>query len=210
MEKAAVLEPSFDTARKAFADASIASKSIGARIRRLRLKRSMGLVELGLQTGLSASFLSQLETGKVTPTIRNLARIALVFHKDLSDFFKEEDQTIFRVSQAKDRVRLPIGEKSDPTLIAESMSLLIPDRSLVPCIAEFVAGVDAGFHPHLFPGLELIYVIEGAMTLTTARKAELLQTQDSAWIDGSVKRVYQPHDGKAAKALIVTYPVASS
>ncbi len=34
----------------------------------------MGLVELGRHTGLSASFLSQLETGRVVPTLRNLAR----------------------------------------------------------------------------------------------------------------------------------------
>ena len=37
----------------------IDDKFIGERIRRLRLKRSMGLVELGTRTGLSASFLSQ-------------------------------------------------------------------------------------------------------------------------------------------------------
>ena len=49
----------------------IESNSVGARIKQLRLKRSMGLVELGSKTGLSASFLSQLETGRVVPTLRN-------------------------------------------------------------------------------------------------------------------------------------------
>jgi len=43
----------------------ISEKRIGERIKRLRLKKSMGLVELGKHTGLSASFLSQLETGRV-------------------------------------------------------------------------------------------------------------------------------------------------
>ncbi len=66
----------------------IAEKHIGERIKRLRLKKSMGLVELGKHTGLSASFLSQLETGRVVPTLRNLARIAMVFSKDLSYFFE--------------------------------------------------------------------------------------------------------------------------
>jgi transcriptional regulator with XRE-family HTH domain len=66
----------------------IAEKHIGERIKRLRLKKSMGLVELGRHTGLSASFLSQLETGRVVPTLRNLARIAMVFSKDLSYFFR--------------------------------------------------------------------------------------------------------------------------
>jgi transcriptional regulator with XRE-family HTH domain len=72
------------------AEAFIAEKHIGERIKRLRLKKSMGLVELGRHTGLSASFLSQLETGRVVPTLRNLARIAMVFSKDLSYFFETE------------------------------------------------------------------------------------------------------------------------
>src|SRR5580658_3982311 len=63
------------------AERFIAEKRIGDRIKRLRLKKSMGLVELGKHTGLSASFLSQLETGRVVPTLRNLSRIAMVFSK---------------------------------------------------------------------------------------------------------------------------------
>src|SRR6202044_737268 len=89
------------------AETFIAEKRIGERIRRLRLKRSMGLVELGRHTGLSASFLSQLETGRVVPTLRNLARIAMVFSKDLSFFFESEPVSIFRVHRKHDRVRLP-------------------------------------------------------------------------------------------------------
>jgi DNA-binding XRE family transcriptional regulator len=66
------------------AERFIAEKRIGERIKRLRLKKSMGLVELGKHTGLSASFLSQLETGRVVPTLRNLARIAMVSGHDFS------------------------------------------------------------------------------------------------------------------------------
>src|SRR5246500_24227 len=91
----------------ASAEAFISEKHIGERIKRLRLKKSMGLVELGKHTGLSASFLSQLETGRVVPTLRNLARIAMVFSKDLSYFFEAEPVSVFRVHRKHDRVRLP-------------------------------------------------------------------------------------------------------
>src|SRR6516162_3898623 len=84
------------------AERFIAEKHIGERIRRLRLKKSMGLVELGKHTGLSASFLSQLETGRVVPTLRNLARIAMVFSKDLSYCFDSEPAPIFRLHRKKD------------------------------------------------------------------------------------------------------------
>src|SRR5260370_17199676 len=83
-------------------EAVISEKRIGERIKYLRLKRSMGLVELGRHTGLSASFLSQLETGRVVPTLRNLARIAMVFSKDLSYFFDPAPQTLFPIHQNND------------------------------------------------------------------------------------------------------------
>src|SRR5215469_15525407 len=89
------------------AERFIAEKHIGERIKRLRLKKSMGLVELGKHTGLSASYLSQLETGRVVPTLRNLARIAMVFSKDLAYFFDSEPAAVFRVHRRAERVRMP-------------------------------------------------------------------------------------------------------
>ena len=116
------------------AESFIAEKRIGERIKYLRLKKSMGLVELGRHTGLSASFLSQLETGRVVPTLRNLARIAMVFSKDLSFFFDPEPQTLFRVHRAKDRVKLPQSGVADPSYYFESLGYLVPDRQLDPLL----------------------------------------------------------------------------
>src|ERR1700728_3230869 len=103
------------------AESFIAEKRIGERIKHLRLKKSMGLVELGRHTGLSASFLSQLETGRVVPTLRNLARIAMVFSKDLSYFFSPIPMTLFRIHRAAERVRLPQSGAEDPRYYFESL-----------------------------------------------------------------------------------------
>src|SRR5664280_2324834 len=116
----------------------IAEKRIGERIKRLRLKKSMGLVELGKHAGLSASFLSQLETGRVVPTLRNLARIAMVFSKDLNYFFEPEPMTLFRVHRAKERVRLPQTGVEPPTYFFESLGYMVPDRHMDPYFAEFI------------------------------------------------------------------------
>jgi transcriptional regulator with XRE-family HTH domain len=210
MAKTANTNPPVDTVDEATVETSIEAKKIGEKMRRLRLRRSMGLVELGQQVGLSASFLSQLETGRVIPTLRNLARIALVFKKDFSYFLSDEAETVFRVSRAKDRIRLPIGEREDPFLLSESMSILIPDRNIVPCIAEFLPAVDGGaFQPPLSPGLELVYVISGPLALSAENRTEVLHAEDSAWIDRSAKRMYRCHEDKPARALIVTFDFQS-
>jgi len=143
------------------AEAFIAEKRIGERIKRLRLKKSMGLVELGRHTGLSASFLSQLETGRVVPTLRNLARIAMVFSKDLSYFFDTEPHSLFRVHKKKERVRLPQTGVDDPTYYFESLGYMVPDRQLDPYYAEFVPLKKAtDVRPHVHPGYEFLYLLE--------------------------------------------------
>jgi transcriptional regulator with XRE-family HTH domain len=193
------------------AEASIEAKAIGQRIRKLRLKRSMGLVELGTRTGLSASFLSQLETGRVVPTLRNLARICMVFGKDLAYFFREDSANCFRISEARKRVRLPRGDREFPSVIAESLSSLVPDRSIVPCLAEFLPGLEVEpFHAQRSPGLELIYVIEGSLDISTDAGEHPIEVGDVAWIDANTKRQYRCKGDKPAKTMIVTFPGLSA
>jgi len=64
--------------------------ALGEKLRTLRLRKSMGLVELGKHTGLSAAMLSKLERGKLFPTLPTLLRIALVFGVGLEYFFTDE------------------------------------------------------------------------------------------------------------------------
>ena len=199
--------PEIDAVETAKVEQSIDDKLIGERIRRLRLKRSMGLVELGQRTGLSASFLSQLETGRVIPTIRNLAKISLVFEKDLSYFFRQERPVPFRASRVSDRVRLARNGKDGSRFVSESLSALIPDRHMVPCLAEFTPGEQpCDFTPKVFQGLEFVYVLEGAVCLSTTAEKQMLERGDVGWIDGRTPRQYVCSGQESARAMIVTFP----
>src|SRR5580698_10072668 len=187
------------------AESFIAEKRIGERIKHLRLKKSMGLVELGRHTGLSASFLSQLETGRVVPTLRNLARIAMVFSKDLSYFFETEPHTIFRVHKQNDRVRLPQTGVDDPTYYFESLGYMVPDRHLDPYHAEFLPlkkTVDV--RPHVHPGYEFLYMLGGDLEIRHADKVHVLEEGDSVYFDASTPHAYRCVSKGPATALIVT------
>ena len=183
----------------------IAEKHIGERIKRLRLKKSMGLVELGKHTGLSASFLSQLETGRVVPTLRNLARIAMVFSKDLSYFFEAEPQAMFRVHRRKERVRLPQTGTDNPTYYFESLGYMVPDRHMDPYFAEFIPIV-APHEPkaHMHPGYEFLYVLDGELNLHHGENRCTLGPGDAVYFDSSTPHSYLCHGTHPATALIVT------
>ena len=183
----------------------LAEARLGQRIKRLRLKRSMGLVELGKQTGLSASFLSQLETGLVVPTLRNLARIALVFGKDLSYFFDSGEGGVFRVQRGKDRVRLPMGSP-EPNYISESFGILVPEGGLRPCMAEFLPGDERGpFYPERYPGVEMVYVLTGTLGVTRNGEHHELGPKDVMYISGETERSYRAVSDKSSKALIISF-----
>ena len=63
--------------------------AVGPKIRSLRQKKKLGLVQLGAHTGLSPAMLSKIERGQVFPTLPTLLRIALVFGVGLEHFFTE-------------------------------------------------------------------------------------------------------------------------
>ena len=183
----------------------IAEKHIGERIKYLRLKKSMGLVELGRHTGLSASFLSQLETGRVVPTLRNLARIAMVFSKDLSYFFEAEPQTLFRIHRQKERVRLPQSGVDEPSYYFESLGYLVPDRQLDPYYAEFLP-VRAGRVPraHQHVGCEFLYLLTGSLDVRHGEVTHRLEPGDAVYFDANTTHSYLCAGEVPATAVIVT------
>jgi transcriptional regulator with XRE-family HTH domain len=187
------------------AERVIAEKRIGERIKRLRLKKSMGLVELGRHTGLSASFLSQLETGRVVPTLRNLSRIAMVFSKDLSYFFDTEPNALFRIHRRKERVRLPQTGVNDPTYYFESLGYMVPDRHMDPYFAEFVPlAKETEPRAHMHAGFEFLYVLDGDLEIRHGDQNCTLEAGDAIYFDAGTPHSYQCVGRKPAGAIIVT------
>ena len=81
---------------------------IGEKLRTLRLRKSMGLVELAKRTGLSAALLSKLERQKLFPTLPTLLRIAMVFGVGLDYFFTDErKRRVVEIVRRDERVRFP-------------------------------------------------------------------------------------------------------
>jgi len=187
------------------AEISIQEKRLGERVKALRLKKSMGLVELGRHTGLSASFLSQIETGRVVPTLRNLARIALVFSKDLSYFFEPEPKPLFRVHRASERIKLPQSGAENPAYYFENLGYLVPDRQLDPYMAEFLPpqpGRETRAHQHA--GHEFLYLLEGQLQVTHGGQVHVLQANDAVYFDSNMIHNYQCVGEVPARALIIS------
>lgn len=187
------------------AEAFIENKRIGDRIKFLRQRKQMGLVELGRHTGLSASFLSQLETGRVVPTLRNLARIAMVFSKDMSYFFEPERPEFFRVIRAEERQRLPQTGVEVPGYFFESLGHVPLDGGIAPYIAEFLPATDDRQpRSHAHPGSEFLFVLSGCLRLTHDGQAEDLDHGDAVFFHANSTHSYEGAGTENCEALIIT------
>ena len=119
-----MLSESLITALKGYA--------IGTKIRRLRLRKQLGLVQLSEHTGLSPAMLSKIERGHLFPTLPTLLRIALVFGVGLDHFFREDsDRPVHAVVRKADRLRLPEkAGRTSPAYCFESLDYPVSDRKL--------------------------------------------------------------------------------
>src|SRR5216684_3536309 len=61
------------------ADISDASSDLGPRLRAIRLRQGVGLRQLARRLDLSPSSISQIETGKMRPSVRTLYALASEF-----------------------------------------------------------------------------------------------------------------------------------
>src|SRR5215207_2029804 len=112
---------------------------IGPKVHALRLKKKLGLVQLGEHTGLSPAMLSKIERGQLFPTLPTLLRIALVFSVGLDYFFAaNREKPVVEVARHKDRLRFP--ERPDARDLAyefESLDFPAVQRLLNSYYAEF-------------------------------------------------------------------------
>lgn len=182
--------------------------SIGERLRGLRLKKKMGLVELGKHTGLSPALLSKLERGRLFPTLPTLLRIALVFSVDLNYFFAgPRERPVIAVVRRKDRIKLPDNPAGkDVSYTFESLDYPAPERKLHAYYAEFQPVAEDRMRTHAHPGAELVFVVRGTLHLRVGEQSHLLEEGDSIYFDSSIPHAYRRHDRPVCMAIVVTTP----
>jgi transcriptional regulator with XRE-family HTH domain len=182
--------------------------SIGEKLRALRLKKSMGLVELGKHTGLSAALLSKLERSKLYPTLPTLLRIALVFGVGLEYFFTDDRKRhVVAVVRKKDRCRLPERPgTSDVSYFFESLDYPATERKLNAYHADFQPVAKEKLKPHSHPGVEFVCVLRGTLNLKIGPEEYQVANGDTIYFDSTQQHTYWQEGTQPCSALVVTVP----
>lgn len=186
----------------------LSSYDIGQKIRQLRLRKKIALVDLGKHTGLSASMLSQLENGKLLPTLATLTKIAMVFDVGLDHFFADRRRRrAFLVVQGSELLRFPDRPGSPrPDYFFECLAFSAQEKSLQAYMAEFPRRAAEEVTEHYHEGAEFIHVLEGTLAVRYQGTEHLLQQGDSVYFDSSEPHAYRGVSRQGTKALVVTTP----
>ena len=180
--------------------------AIGERMRVLRLRKKMGLVELGKHTGLSPALLSKIERGRMFPTLPTLLRVALVFGVGLEYFFAgAREKPLVAIVRRKDRIRLPDRPGTDDVVYRfESLDFPATERRFNSYMAEFSALPADKLRLHQHAGVEFVYVLQGTLSIHVAGEEQALGAGDSIYFDASTPHGYRRSKGRVCRAVVVT------
>jgi transcriptional regulator with XRE-family HTH domain len=184
--------------------AGLEGYAIGPKIRRLRLRRKLGLVQLGEHTGLSPALLSKIERGHIFPTLPTLLRIALVFGVGLDHFFKgDSDRPVLAVVRKAERIRLPDRPgRTSPAYYFESLDYPVSDRKLNGYYVEIEAEEEPS-EPHEHPGAEIIFVLRGELVVSLEGEDFALEAGDSMYFDSAHPHSYRRNGPSPCAAIVV-------
>ena len=187
---------------------ALSSYSIGRKLRQLRLRHKIALTDLAGHTGLSASMLSQLENGKLFPTLPTLARIAMVFDVGLDHFFSQRGgKRVFAIVRAAERMRFP--ERPDlpkPAYFFECLAFATQGKGMQAYLAEFPKRASGEAVEHVHDGAEFLFILDGKLTVHFEGEDRDLNVGDSVYFDSSEPHSYRGRSSAGAKALVVTVP----
>lgn len=171
-------------------------REIGAGLRRLRRERRLSLVELADRTQLSIGFLSQVERGLSSPTLRVLAGVADALGVGLGDLFPSENgrgDAPGPVVRRAGRNELQLWRSGIRKQLLTSHD---EGAKLNLYLVEMQPGASTGDELYSHRGEEAGLVTLGAMLLTVENESWTLEEGDSfRFLSSRPHRFANAHDG---------------
>lgn len=177
-------------------------RSLGTALRAARVRAGLTVQALALRAEISQPHLSQMENGKVSPSIATLYRLASaldVSPQELLPDARAEEVVVVRAGGGAAR---PIEERPDAALARVLVGA--PGRVLQVQEVTIEPGQEAGgWFEH--DGEEFLYVLEGAIALEVGRTpAAQLGPGDAAWYESRRPHRWTVVGGAGARVLAVS------
>jgi len=176
---------------------------IAKRIRTLRLAKSWTLEKLADVTGLSKSYLSQIENREKTPTISTLIKIAHALGENVRSFWNAEDDAkkASKLSIVRADERRAILAPDTSGYAYESITYKKPDRLMDGYIITL--GPDLPKKPMMHEGQELVFILDGRKEFIYDGQSHIVEAGDCLYFDSDRPHLGRNLDNKPVRFLAV-------
>lgn len=177
----------------------------GARLRAIRTGRRRTLKDVAAAAGVSESFLSQLERGRVSASVASLRRLCDALGIGIHDLFTPSAGSASTVVRAVDQPALPFGESARKWLLTPR-----PAHGLEVEVCELEPGGHSGTTPDAHgDSEEVCVVLEGDVELQVAGERTTLGPGDAARYRSSHPHAIRNLGPSRARVLYAVTPPTS-
>ncbi len=177
--------------------------TLGQRIKALRAERQLQQRQLAEKAGLTPSMLSQIESGRLTPSLHTLGKLAAALGMPIAALFESARNGRLHVSRKKDYPVVSFDGSTERWHVLGAGLFQGKIRAVVSSLGPRGKGVKTD-KVILDPGqMKLFYVIEGKVALHYNGEAHRLEAGDSAYLDGGTPHGWENVGPRTARALWV-------
>jgi transcriptional regulator with XRE-family HTH domain len=155
---------------------------LGQRLRRLRRTQERTLKDVAHKTGYSEAYLSQVETGRVSPSLASLKKIADGYGIPVVALFSEDSSSGNQlVLRRRERRRLALA---NPSIVKELLVTRQSGKKMEPlCVTIAPGGGSKGAYDHA--GEEFGLVLSGSLELTVEDQVYQVRKGDSFYFSST-------------------------
>jgi transcriptional regulator with XRE-family HTH domain len=180
-------------------------KIVGEQIKQYRKIRKMTLAVLAEKLDVSASFLSQIESGRAMPSLATLKNISDVLNVTIGTLVGEGKNTS-ESAVVRENERRELKEFSNGLEI-RLLSPQDPYIQMEPAIFEFEEGGNTGDYSRHF-GQEFIFVLDGSLEIHLASEVYTLAKGDSFYFNAFTPHLFKnKYKGNTKIIRVITPPL---
>jgi transcriptional regulator with XRE-family HTH domain len=177
--------------------------TLGERLKALRQERGLQQRQLAEKSGLTPSMVSQIESGRLTPSLHTLGKLAGALGVPIATLFETRPDGQIHVSRKGNYPVVSFDGSPEKWHVLGAGLFQGKIRAVVSTIARKGRGVQTD-KVIIDPGqMKLVYVLEGTVALHYNGDRHVLAAGESAVLDGGVPHSWENLGTKQARALWV-------
>lgn len=173
-------------------------KSIGKKLKELRINRGYALRELADRCGLSANAISLIERGLNSPTVSSLKNLSEALGVPVKELFEPSQD--FSIVHIKNSRGMKIKKNN---FEIENLGYGFPNQRIEPYHLVIYPEVDTSSKVISHPGQEFVYCLTGEINYFIGKEQYHLLSGDSLLFDASYPHGWCNPTKKMARLLLI-------